>query len=112
MWLQYTKERSYKRTSRERLTASHITNCPFALTITYTAIGWQVEVQDPIYNYGAFTHPVAVLHYCQHTKEIKKTITDISASSIVPSKILTNLLKKDIIISLKNIYNKQQLNKK
>ena len=34
------------------------------------------------------------------------------ASSIAPSKILTNLLKKDIIISLKDIYNKRQANKK
>ena len=34
------------------------------------------------------------------------------ASSIAPSKILTNLLKEDIIISLKDIYNKRQLNKK
>ena len=35
-----------------------------------------------------------------------------SASSIAPSKILTNLLKKDIIISLKDIYNERQANKK
>jgi hypothetical protein len=35
-----------------------------------------------------------------------------SASSIAPSKILTNLLKKDITISLKDIYNERQLNKK
>ena len=35
-----------------------------------------------------------------------------SASSIAPSKILTNLLKKDITISLKDIYNKRQANKK
>ena len=35
-----------------------------------------------------------------------------SASSITPSKILTNLLKKDIIISLRDIHNKRQLNKK
>ena len=35
-----------------------------------------------------------------------------SASSIAPSKILINLLKKDIIISLKDIYNERQLNKK
>ena len=34
------------------------------------------------------------------------------ASSIAPSKILTNLLKEDIIISLKDIYNERQLNKK
>jgi len=71
-----------------------------------------VEVQDPTYNHGAFAHAAALPHYRQHTKEIKKTITDISASSITPSKILTNLLKKDIIISLKDIYNERQLNKK
>jgi hypothetical protein len=35
-----------------------------------------------------------------------------SASSIAPSKILINLLKKDIIIGLKDIYNKRQANKK
>ena len=34
------------------------------------------------------------------------------ASSITPSKILINLLKKDIIVSLKDIYNKRQANKK
>ena len=33
-------------------------------------------------------------------------------SSITPSKILINLLKKDIIISFKDVYNKRQLNKK
>ena len=82
-----------------------MTDCPFALTITRTAIGWQVEVQDPTHNHGAFAHPAAVLHYRQRTEETKKTIADMSASSIAPSKILTNLLKKDIIISLKDIYN-------
>ena len=89
-----------------------MTDCPFVLTITRTAIGWQVEVQDSTYNYGAFAHPAAVPHYRQRTGETKKTIADISASSITPSKILTNLLKKDIIISLKDIYNERQLNKK
>src|SRR6266567_6836839 len=34
MWLQCAKGKSYKRTSRERLTASRMTDCPFALTIT------------------------------------------------------------------------------
>ena len=64
MWLQCAKGRSYKRTSRERLTASRMTDCPFALTITRIVIGWQVEVQDPTYNYGAFAHPTAVPYYC------------------------------------------------
>ena len=35
-----------------------------------------------------------------------------SASSIAPSKILTNLLKKDIVISLQDIYNERQINKR
>jgi len=35
-----------------------------------------------------------------------------SASSINPSKILTNLLKKDITISIQDIYNERQANKK
>ena len=70
-----------------------------------------MEVQDPAHNYRAFIYTTALLHYRQHTKEINKTITDISASSITPSKIFINLLKKDIIISLKDIYNKRQLNK-
>ena len=95
-----------------RLTGSYITDCPFAFIIIYTAIRWQIEVQDPTYNYKAFIHPIALPYYRQRTKEIKKTITDILASSITPNKILINLLKKDIIISLKDIHNKQQLNKK
>ena len=57
-------------------------------------------------------YAAALLYYRQRTKELKKTIADISASSITPSKILINLLKKDIIISLKDIYNKRQANKK
>jgi len=112
IWLQCAKGRSYKRTSRERLTGSRMTDCPFALTITRTAIGWQVEVQDPTHNHGAFAHPAALPHYRQRTEETKKTIADISASSIAPSKILTSLLKKDITISLRDIYNERQLNKK
>ena len=39
-----------------------MTNCPFALTITRTAIRWQVEVYDPTYNYGAFAHSTALPH--------------------------------------------------
>ena len=112
IWLQYTKGRSYKKTFKKHLTRSCITNCLFVLTIIYTAIGWQVEVQDFTYNYKACMHSTALLHYCQRTEEIKKIIVDILASSIIFSKILTSLLKKDITISLKNIYNKQQLNKK
>jgi hypothetical protein len=69
-------------------------------------------VQDPTHNHGAFAHAAALPYYRQRTKETKKTITNMSASSIAPSKILTNLLKKDIIISLRDIYNERQLNKK
>ena len=110
--LQCAKGNAYKKTSRERLTGSCMTDCPFGLTITYMAIGWQVEVQDPAHNHGAFAHAAALPHYRQYTEETKKTITDMSASNIAPSKILTNLLKKDITISLRDIYNERQLNKK
>jgi len=89
-----------------------MTNYSFRLTITYTAIGWQVEIQDLAHNHGAFIHTAALPYYRQRTKETKKTITNMSANSIAPNKILINLLKKDIIISLKDIYNKRQLNKK
>ena len=44
MWFQYTKGNNFKRTAWKRLTGSYITECPFKLTLTYTAIGWQVEV--------------------------------------------------------------------
>ena len=112
MWLQCAKGKSYKRTSEKRLIGSRITDCLFALTIIYIAIGQQVKVQDPTYNYKAFAHPAALPYYHQHTEETKKTIANISASSITPSKTLINLLKKNIIISLKDIYNERQLNKK
>ena len=85
---------------------------PFELIFTYMAIGWQVKILEPNYNYKAFMHAAALLHYCQYTKELKKTIANMSVNSIAFNKILTNLLKKDITIGLKNIYNKQQINKK
>ena len=59
-----------------------------------------MEVQELAYNYKAFAHTAALPYYRQRAKEIIKTIANISASSITASKILTNLLKKDIIISL------------
>ena len=49
----------------------------------------------------------ALLYYRQRTEEIKKIIANMLASSIIPSKILVNLLKNNIIISLIDIYNKQ-----
>ena len=112
MWFQYTKGNSYKRTARKRFTNSYITDCPFKLTLIYTVIGWQVKVQELIYNYKAFIYTTALPHYRQRTEEINKMITNISTSNITPSKIFTNLLKKDIIISLQNIYNKWQVNKR
>ena len=112
MWLWCAKGDSFKRTARNRLTGSCITRYPFKLTLTRTAIRQQVEVQEPDYNHEAFAYATALPYYRQCTKELKKTISDILASSITPSKILTNLLKKDITISLKDIYNERQANKK
>ena len=93
-------------------TGSHMTGYSFELTLTRTVIGWQVEVQNPDYNYKALTHPRALPHYRYYTQETNQTITDMTTSSITPSKILTNLLKKDITITLNNIYNERQVNKK
>ena len=112
MWLQCAKGNDYTKTARKRLTSSRMTSCPFTLTLTRTAIGWRVEVQDPTHNHQAFAHAGALPHYRQRTEETKKTIADMSASSINPSKILTNLLKKDITISIQDIYNERQANKK
>ena len=77
-----------------------MTSCPFKLIFTYTVIGWQVEVQNPTYNYQAFVYARALPDYQQHTEEIKKIIANILASSINLSKILINLFKKDTIISI------------
>ena len=112
MQFRCAKGNSFKRTARKRLTSSRITKCPFKLTLTYTIIGQQVEVQELNYIYKAFAHTTALPYYRQLTKEAKKTVTNILASSITPSKILINLLKKDIIVSFKDIYNKRQTNKK
>jgi hypothetical protein len=57
-------------------------------------------------------HAAALLHYRQCTDEINKMIADMLASSITPSKILISLLKKDVMISLQDIYNKRQVNKR
>jgi hypothetical protein len=57
------KGNSYKRTARRRLTSSRMTDCPFELTLTRTAIGWQVEVQEPTHNHEAFAYAAAVPHY-------------------------------------------------
>ena len=112
IWLWCAKGNSFKRTAWNRLTSSYITRYPFKLTLTRTVIRQQVEVLELNHNHKAFIYAIALPHYHQRTKKSKKTIADISANSITPSKILTNLLKKDITIGLKDIYNKRQVNKK
>jgi len=104
LWLKCAKGRDYTKGSKMRHTGSHMTGCPFELSLTHIGIGWQLEVQNPDHNYKAFTHPRALPHYCQRTQETNQTIADIMTSSIAPSKILTNLLKKDITITLNDIY--------
>ena len=94
------KGRAYTDTSRARSTSSRITECPFKATLTRTLIGWGLEVKDPTYNYEAAVNPIALPQHRQRTYDINKTITNMSSSSIGASKILTNLLKKDIIISI------------
>ena len=59
MWLRCAKGKSYKMTARKRLTGSRMTGCPFELTLTRTAIGWQVEVQEPTHNHEAFAYAAA-----------------------------------------------------
>ena len=88
IWLRCAKNNSYKSTARTRLISSRMTDCPFELTLICTAIGWQVEVQELTHNHEAFAHATALPHYRQRTKETNKTIANISASSITPSKIL------------------------
>jgi hypothetical protein len=63
MWLRCAKGNSYKMTARKRLTGSRMTDCPFELTLTRTAIGWQVEVQEPTHNHEAFAYAAALPHY-------------------------------------------------
>ena len=77
-----------------------MTECPFKAILTRTPIGWGLEVKDPAYNYVAAINPIALLQYYWRTYSINKTIANISSSSIRASKILINLLKKDIIISI------------
>ena len=100
LWLQCAKGRDYTKASRTRHAGSRMTGCPFELTLTRTIIGWQVEVQNPDHNHEAVTHPGALPHYRQRTDETNQTIANMTASSIAPGKILINLLKKDITITL------------
>ena len=112
IWLQYAKGRTYTNTSRTRLTGSRITEYPFKATLTRTPIGWGLEVKDPAYNYAAAVDLITLLQHRQRTYDTNKMITNMSSSSIKAGKILTTLLKKDIIISIQDIYNKRKVYKK
>ena len=89
-----------------------MTECSFKATLTRTLIGWGLEVKDPAYNHTAAIDPIALPQHRQRTYDTNKTIADMSSSSIGASKILTSLLKKDIIISIQDIYNERKVHKK
>ena len=74
--------------------------CPFKAILTRTLIKWSLEVKDFNYNYIAAIHPTALLQYCWRIYNINNMITNILDSSIRANKILTNLLKKDVIITI------------
>ena len=112
IWLRCAKGRAYTNTSRERLTSSRMTECPFEATLTRTPIRWGLEVKDPNHNHPAAVDPIALPQHRQRSYDINRTIADILGSSIGATKILTNLLKKDITISIQDIYNERKLNKK
>ena len=100
IWLGYAKSRAYINTSRTRFTSSRITECSFEATLTRIPIGWSLEVKDPNYNYIAAVHLTALPQHRWRTYDTNKTIADMSGSSIRANKILTNLLKKDVIITI------------
>ena len=100
IWLRCAKGRTYTDTSRTRFTSSCITECPFKATLTRILVGWGLEVKDPTYNHAVAVNLIALPQHRWRTYNTNKTITDISSSNIGASKILTNLLKKDIIISI------------
>ena len=77
-----------------------MTECPFKATLTRTLIGWGLEVKDPAHNHAVAVNPIALPQNHWRTYDINKTIADMSSSSIRAGKILINLLKKDIIISI------------
>ena len=89
-----------------------MTKYPFKATLTRTPIGWGLEVKDPTYNYAIAVNIIALPQYYQCTYNTNKTIADISSSSIRANKILTTLLKKDLTISIQDIYNKHKIYKK
>ena len=100
VWLCCAKGRSYKPTSRDRLTSSCMTGCEFNATITRTELGQALEIQDPSHNHPAFLAPAVLPQNHKRSNNTTKTIRDMTFSSIGAIKILTNLLKKDIIIDL------------
>ena len=100
IWLRCAKSRAYINTSRTRFISSRMTEYPFKATLTRIPIRWSLEVKDPNYNYAAAVHPTALPQHHQRTYNINKTIADMLGSSIRANKILTNLLKKDIIITI------------
>jgi len=100
IWLWYAKGRTHTNTSRTRFTGSRMTERPFKATLTRIPIGWGLEVKDPAYNYVAAINLIALPQYCWRTYNTNKMFTNMLSSSIRASKILTNLLKKDITISI------------
>ena len=106
IWLWCAKGRAYTDTSKVHFTGSRMTECPFKATLIYTLIGWGLEVKDPAYNYKVAVDLIVLPQHRQRIYNINKTITNILSSSIGASKILTNLLKKDIIIGIQDVYNK------
>jgi len=100
IWLGCAKGRTYINASRMRFTSSRITECPFKAILTRTPIRWSLEVKNPDYNYIAAIHLTALPQYCRRTYDTNKAIANMLGSSIGASKILTNLLKKDIIITI------------
>ena len=100
IWLWCAKGRTHTNASKTRFTGSRMTECPFEAILTRTPIGWGLEVKDPAYNYAAAVDLIALPQHCWRTYDTNKTIADMSSSSIGAGKILTNLLKKDIIISI------------
>ena len=112
IWLGCAKSRAYIDTSRTRFTSSRMTECPFEAVLTRTPIGWSLEVKDPNYNHAAAVHLTALPQHRRRTYDTNKTIADMLGSSIGANKILTNLLKKDVTITIQDIYNERKEIKK
>ena len=100
IWLGCAKSRVYINTSKTRFISSRIIGCPFKAILTRILIRWSLEVKDPNYNYAAIVHPTTLPQNCWRTYDTNKTIANMLGSSIRANKILTNLLKKDVIITI------------